>query len=63
MKVKSFHIEWNNNLKFKDEIDPYYYNTTGIREVVSLGKTISWEYELEDGTIIQGRKYYDTIQT
>ena len=56
MKVKNFHITWNNNLRFKDEIDPFYHSESGFREVVSMGKTVEWEYTLEDGTTIKGRE-------
>ena len=54
-KVKSFRITWNNNLRYKDKIedDPFYHSPTGMREVVSMGKTMSYRIEFEDGEIIE----------
>ena len=56
IKVKNFHMEFNRHLRFKDEIDPFYINPDGYRDVVSLGKTISYRMEFEDGTIIEGEQ-------
>lgn len=53
-KPTRFNINWSNNLRFKDEIDPFYYSKTGVREVVSLGKTVKWEIEFDDGSIETG---------
>ena len=50
MKVKRFHITWDNHLREKER-----YSWQPI-EVESTGKTVSWEYELEDGTIIKGKE-------
>jgi hypothetical protein len=50
LKVKSFHIEWNNHLREKNR-----YSWEPL-ELVSDGKTVSWEFVLEDGTIIKGKE-------
>jgi hypothetical protein len=56
MNVKHFHIEWNNHLKEK-EWDPYSGEPRPtLMELYSPYQTVEWEAELEDGTIIHGKK-------
>ena len=58
-KPINIHISWDNHLKFKDEIYPCYYSTTGVREVESMGKSVEWEIVFDDGTVEKGKEGYD----
>jgi len=49
-KVKNFHISWDNHLREKNR-----YAWEPI-ELESTGQTISFRFELEDGTVIEGTR-------
>jgi hypothetical protein len=53
LEVKSFHITWDNHLREKER-----YSWQPI-EVESMGRTVSWEFTLEDGTVIKGSEKLD----
>jgi hypothetical protein len=56
MNVKRFHMEWDNHLVEKER---YSWEPHPIlMEVESEYKSVSFECELEDGTIIKGSKVY-----
>lgn len=46
MKVKSFHLEFDRHLRFKDG---YMW---GPPQVESTGRSVSYHIELDDGTVI-----------
>jgi hypothetical protein len=49
-KVKNFHISWDNHLREKKR------HSWEPIEMESKGQTVSFRFELEDGTVIEGTK-------